>query len=214
MTIKLSGSEDLRTRMLHGEREALAELFAEHRDRLWRIVHFRLDSRLAARVDPDDVLQDAFLDASLRLSHYTEQKQFSPFVWLRMIVGQTLIDIHRRHLHAQQRDVRREATAVKCGFPQATSVSLTACLMASMTSPSQQVMRTEQGKRLRESIESMDPMDREVLALRHFEELSNKEVAEVLGIQQKAASIRYVRAISRLKRALETLPAFSESVAF
>ena len=196
----------IRDRLLAGDRQALAELFDQHRERLWRIVYFRLDNRMAGRVDPDDVLQDAFLDASLRLSHYSEQKQFSPFVWLRMIVGQTLIDVHRRHLVAQQRDASREAAHHMNGFPNATSVSLTACLLGQLTSPSQTVMRSERTDKLREAIESLEPIDQEVLALRHFEELSNKEVAEVLGIEQKAASIRYVRAVSRLKDVLKETP--------
>ena len=204
--------EVIRERMLGGDRQALAELFDQQRERLWRIVYFRLDSRIAARVDPDDVLQDAFLEASLRLPHYSNQKQFSPFVWLRMIVGQTLIDVHRRHLMAQQRDASREVSPHYNGFPNATSASLTACLLGRATSPSQTVMRSERADKLRTAIESLEAIDQEVLALRHFEELTNKEIAEVLGIEQKAASIRYVRAIARLKDLLSETPVFFDAI--
>ncbi|MEO1856810.1 MAG: hypothetical protein ABGY95_05520 [Rubritalea sp.] len=110
-------ADNIRERLLHGERDALAKLFSNHRERLWRIVYFRLDARMAARVDPDDILQDAYLDASLRLPHYSEQIQYSPFVWLRMIVGQTLVDTHRRHLVAQRRDASRETPKQIYGFP-------------------------------------------------------------------------------------------------
>lgn len=192
--------------LLAGRREALAELFDDCRERLWRIVYFRLDPRLKSRVDPDDILQDAYLDAATRLPHYNSEKQFSPFVWLRMIVGQTLVDAHRRHLGTQQRDASRETKAPTNGFPNATAFSLTACLLGDLTSPSQSVMRAERAEKLRGIIESMSESDQETLALRHFEELSNSEIAGVLGVSSKAASIRYVRAIERLKTLLSEVP--------
>jgi RNA polymerase sigma-70 factor (ECF subfamily) len=120
--------------------------------------------------------------------------------------GDTMIDAHRRHLVARQRDANREAATHVNGFSDAASVSLTACLLGHLTSPSQTMMRSERTDKLREAIKSLEPIDQEVLALRHFEELTNKEVAEVLGTSQKAASIRYVRAIARLKDVLSELP--------
>lgn len=199
-------SEKFRERLINGDQEALAELFAQQRQRLSRIVHFRIDKRILGRVDPEDILQDAFVDASKRLAHYSEQKKFSPFVWIRMMVGQTLIDVHRRHLAAQQRDAGREISIDRNPFPQSTSVCIADFLSAHITTPSMIVGRKEQQVKLHEAVESMDEIDREVLALRHFEELSNKEVAEVLAITQKTASIRYVRAIARLKTVLADVP--------
>ena len=203
---------DLQQRLAAGEQQALVEAFALHRQRLWQIVHFRMDARMAARIDADDVLQDAFLDATLRLKHFGNQETFSPFVWLRMIVGQTLIDAHRRHIGAQQRDARREAKSPGQAFPNSTALSIANFLSARMTSPSQTLSRSEQNEKLRTAIESMQPLDSEVLAMRHFEELSNTEVAEVLGIEQKAASIRYVRALGRLKKMLEDHPDFNDLI--
>ena len=127
-----------------------------------------------------------------------------------LIVGQTLVDVHRRHLGVQMRDAGREVSLHGAGHPQATSMSLAACLLGQVTSPSQAAVRAEMSAQLEAALESMDPIDREVLALRHFEELTNSEVAEVLTIQQKAASIRYVRAIKRLKAVLSQLPGFAE----
>jgi len=203
-------SEDLARRLKCGDREALAALFSEHRERLWRMIHFRMDRRLLGRVDADDVLQDAFLAAADRLPHYRDESSYSPFVWLRMVVLQTLTDMHRHHLGAQMRDVDREVD-LRCGhYPLSTTASLAALLVGNLTSPSQAAARAEILDQVERVIAAMDPLDREVLALRHFEELGNSEVAEVLGIQQKAASIRYVRALKRLRGILSQMPGLFE----
>lgn len=210
MSNAADGSDELAVRLKRGDREALAELFASHQARLWRMVDFRIDRRLLGRVDPDDVLQEAYLAAAQRLVHYANEGSPSPFVWLRMIVMQTLIDVHRHHLGTQMRDADREVP--RCGWhsPQTTSASLAAFLVGRFTSPSQAAARAEALEQVERAIGEMDRLDQEVLALRHFEELSNSEVAEVLGIQQKAASIRYVRALRRLKDILSQLPGFDE----
>ncbi|MBN1344733.1 MAG: sigma-70 family RNA polymerase sigma factor [Phycisphaerae bacterium] len=200
--------DDLLIRMKDGDEQALAELFSMHRDRLWRMVHFRLDHRLRGRVDADDVLQEAYLEAAKRVEHFVDDSTTSFFVWLRMVVSQTLIDVHRRHLGAKMRDAGREVPIHGPRYPQATTVSLAIRLMGHLTSPSQAAMREEMYSRLEATLDEMDPIDREVLALRHFEELTNSEVAEVLGIQQKAASIRYIRAVKRLKDILSQMPGF------
>lgn len=204
----VSGDADLRGRLRRGDPEALAELFSRHRQRLWRIVKFRLHRRLSDRIDPDDVLQEGYLAADARMAHYDADSGLSPFVWLRMIVNQTLVDIHRRHLGAKMRDAGREVAIHGCRYPQATSASLAVQLAGSLTSPSRAAIRAERFSAIQQAIESMDALDREVLALRHFEELTNAEIAEVLGIQEKAASIRYVRAIRRLKAILAEVPGF------
>ena len=207
---RIKDPESIQERMLNGDRCALAESFAEHRTRLWRIVYYRLDGSMNARIDPDDILQDAFLDASLRLPHYSEQKQFSPFVWLRLIVTQTLYDARRRHLGTQQRTVFREVTLNNTSALQSTSPSFADCLIAQLTSPSVAAIRSELADQLRAAIDRLDANDQEVISLRHFEELTNIEVAEVLGIEQKAASIRYVRAVMRLKKCLADVPGMAD----
>ena len=199
-------SDESLDRLKRGDEQVLAELFSRHRERLWRMVHFRLDPRLHGRVDADDVLQEAYLDAAKRVQHFTDDSSTSFFIWLRLIVSQTLVDVHRRHLGAQMRDAGREIPIHGCRSPQATSVTLTLHLLGHLTSPSQAAVRAEAAGRVEDAFERMDPIDREVLALRHFEELTNSEVAEVLGIQQKAASIRYVRALRRLKTVLSQAP--------
>jgi len=198
--------EDLLERLKRGDNQAVADFFSLHRERLWQIVRFRLDRRLASRVDVDDVLQEVYLDATRRLRHYVEDPSVSFFVWLRTIVGQTMIDLHRRHLGAEMRDANREVSIHGTRYPQATSVSLVIHLMADISSPSRVAVRKELTNEVEQAIEGMDPIDREVLALRHFEELTNSEVSEVLDITQSAASVRYMRAIARLKRILAEVP--------
>lgn len=201
--------ELLRERLTAGDEAALAEAFSLHRDRLWRMIRFRMDARLLSRVDADDILQEAYLAASQRVEHYLKKPDTSLFVWLRQIAGQTLIDVHRRHIGAKMRDAGREVS-MHARMPQATSISLAAQLLGRLTSPSQAALRDELAIQLEEALAQMEPIDQEILALRHFEELSNREVAEVLNIQQKAASIRYVRAIARLKNVLSQIPGFEE----
>lgn len=201
---------DLLRRVKEGDQQALADLFSLHRDRLWRIINFRLDSRLLGRVDADDILQEAYLAAAQRIEHYLDDSTQTFFIWLRLISNQTLIDVHRRHLGAKMRDASREMS-IHAHYAQATSMSIASQLLGNFTSPSQVAMRDEVAAQLDKAIESMEPIDREVLALRHFEELSNSEVAEVLEIQQKAASIRYVRALKRLKDVVNKIPGFDDN---
>jgi RNA polymerase sigma-70 factor, ECF subfamily len=200
------GMEELERRLRGGDTQALAELFSRERERLWRVIHFRMAEPLRGRLEPDDVLQEAFLAASQRLKHYAESPATSPFIWLRMIVNQTLIDLHRQHLGAQKRDAAREVSLDSPPCAQATSASVAIQLIGAFTTPSGAAARADVLGLVQAAIEQMDPVDREVLALRHFEELTNSEVAEALGIEQKAASIRYVRALRRLKEILAQVP--------
>jgi RNA polymerase sigma-70 factor (ECF subfamily) len=201
-----SGIADLLARVRAGDQPALAELYAKHRDKLRRMVQLRLDHRLAGRVSPSDVLQEAYIDAVKRIDHYFEKPDQPFFGWLRLIVAQRLADVHREHL-AQKRNVGHEVPIDRAA-PGADSACLAACLLASGTSPSNAAARTESFGKLEGALEQMDTLDREVLALRHFEELSNTETADLLGIQPAAASKRYVRALARLKQILETIPGF------
>ena len=191
---------------LHTEGEqVLADAFAGNRERFWYLVTFRMDQRIAARVDADDVLQEAYVAATKRLQHYLRQPDYSLFVWLRMIVSQTLIDVHRRHLGTEMRSAGREISLGGPKFPQSTSVYLAGQIAGHQTSPSGAAIRDEASAALAEAIENMSDLDQETIALRHFEGLTNSEAAEVLGISPTAASNRYVRALERLKEILERL---------
>ncbi len=198
-------AEELVNRVMHGDREALGILFAMHRDRLWRIVKFRLDHRLVGRIDADDVLQEAYLAAEQRLEHFLSDSPQGFFIWLRLIVNQTLIDLHRRHLGTKARDASREK-AMHAWSSESTSFSLSFHLLGHLTSPSQAMAKAELAEQLDLALKTMGDLDREVLALRHFEELTNGETARVLGITEQAASVRYVRALNRLRTVLTSVP--------
>jgi len=198
-----SAQDDLQTRLRAGDSQALADLFDAHRGRLWRMANFRMDERLRGRVSPDDIVQETYLAAAKRIEHYAEMRTASPFVWVRMVMHQTLIDVHRRHLGAKMRDAARDVSLNRRRHTQTTVASLAIHLVGDITSPSAAAGRAELLEVVRGAIESMDSIDREVLALRHFEELTNAEVAEELEIQPKAASIRYVRALQRLRTILD-----------
>jgi RNA polymerase sigma-70 factor (ECF subfamily) len=173
------------------------------------MIELRLDPRLGARVGASDVLQEAYVDALKRHGHFFERTGVSFYVWLRLIVNQSLIDTHRRHLGAKMRDAGNEQPPAG-HWAAATSVSLARHLVAQMQSPSAVMRQEETLAQVQAALESLEPLDREVLTLRHFEELGNNEVAELLGLQKAAASNRYVRALGRLREALAKVPGFFE----
>lgn len=194
-----------------GEEAAMAELFDLHRDRLRRMVRLRMDRRLQGRVDPSDVLQDAYLDLAQKLPDYTKRPPMPFFLWLRLVVGERLLRVHRQHLGAAMRDAGREISLHQGSVPQASSASLAAQLLGRITSASRASARAEMQRLLQETLNGMEPIDREVIALRHFEDLSNDEVAEVLGLSKAAASKRYVRAMLRLKVIAGSTPGLADS---
>src|SRR5262245_45068861 len=208
MTAPETDEADLLRRAMVGDQQALARLFAGYRDRLRQMVRLRLDRRLSGRIDTSDVLQDAYLDVARRFPEYAASPTVPFYLWLRSLTGQRLVDLHRHHLGAGMRDAGREVSLYRGALPAASSASLAQQLLAGLTSPTQAAVRAEMQLRLQEALNSMDPIDREVVVLRHFEELSNVEAAEVLGIETAAASKRYIRALRRLKTILDAVPGF------
>ncbi|MDB5389545.1 MAG: polymerase subunit sigma [Planctomycetaceae bacterium] len=198
--------QPLLDRLGRGETEVMGELFVHFQERLWRMVDLRLDRRLGGRVSASDVVQETYIDAQKRVQHFLAKPDMPFFVWLRLVASQRLIDVHRQHLGAQMRDAGQEVSLVGAGQFAATSICLVARLAGDDTSPSRAAIRGEVAEQIEAILNSMEPIDREVLALRHFEELSNQEVAEILGIDKGAASKRYIRALDRLKDVLEKLP--------
>jgi RNA polymerase sigma-70 factor (ECF subfamily) len=198
----------LLVRAAGGDQDALRELFSRHRDRLKRMVHLRISRRLAGRVDDSDVLQEAFLECARGLDEYLKAPALPFFLWLRHMTGLKLAEVHRRHLGTQLRDADREVTLHRGGLPMADSVSLAAQLLGTLTTPSQAAIKAETRIYVQEALNSMDPIDREVLALKHFEQLSTTEIAEVLGLSKAGAGSRYLRAIKRLRDILSRIPGF------
>ena len=190
----------------HGDDGAFEQLMSAHRARLKQMVALRLDRRLQGRVDPSDVIQESFIDAARRLPEYARNPSMPFFLWLRFLTGQRLMEQHRRHLGAKARDAGREISLYQGAFPETTTAHLAAHLLGKLSSPSQAAIRIEQKIRLQEALDLLEPIDREILALRHFEQLTNGEAAEVLGLDKSAASKRYARALIRLKDVLLTMP--------
>jgi RNA polymerase sigma-70 factor, ECF subfamily len=197
--------ERLTERLQAGDADAAAELFAAYRDRLKRMIRLRLDGRLRGRLDDSDVLQEAFLDIQRKADEFAS-RGMTAYLWMRLITAERLLVLHRHHLGAQMRDAGQEVSLRHGGSPAATTHSLANFLLGRLTSPTQAAIRAEQQLRLQEALNGMDPIDREILALRHFEELSNAESAAVLGLTKQAASNRYIRALKRLKEILSSLP--------
>jgi RNA polymerase sigma-70 factor (ECF subfamily) len=189
-----------------GDPEGLEGLLGRHRARLRRMIKLRLDRRLQGRIDPSDVVQEAYLEVSRRLAEYLRDPAIPFFLWLRLVAGQKLALVHRQHLGVQSRDAGREVSLYRGALPEATSAALAARLIGRHTSPSQAAVKAELKIRLQEALNGMEDLDREVLALRHFEQLTNVEAARVLGISESAACNRYIRALGRLKKILTGPP--------
>lgn len=187
------------------EVQILAEALERQRPILRRSVQLRMDPQLLGRLDPSDVLQEAFLDASRRFAEYLTSPSVPLSLWLRSLTLQRLVDLHRQHLGAKKRDVGREVSGGVFDVPETSAIGLANLLVDSTRSPTSEVIHREKCRRVREAVESLAPLDREVLAMRHFEELSNSDVARILQISVTAASNRYVRAVSRLKEVLDSL---------
>ena len=200
--------EALLQRLRAGDQQALGELYSHYHPQLRRMVELRLDPRLHGRVNASDVLQEAYIDAVQRYAHFFEKPDLSFYVWLRIVVNQSLIGVHRRHLGAKMRSAGAEVSLNAQPASCAMSACLARQLISQMESPSQHVRQAEMLSQVEAALDSLDPLDREILTMRHFEELSNTEVAQLLGLQKSAASNRYVRALARLKEALARFPGF------
>jgi RNA polymerase sigma-70 factor (ECF subfamily) len=200
-------TEALLARAAAGDRVAWGALLSAHQEKLGRMVAFRMDPRLRGRVDAADVVQDAFVEAAAhRDDYFRASAPAALFLWLRGVVSNKLLEVHRHHLGTRMRDARRELPLNAPPNPDDTSAALCAHLTAGLTRPSVAAVRGEVKTRLAAALDAMDPTDREVLALRHFEQLSNAEAAQVLGIQERAAAKRYLRALQRLKEILSAMP--------
>jgi RNA polymerase sigma-70 factor (ECF subfamily) len=206
MTDEPPKTELLLARAEDGDGAAWGALLTAEQDRLVRMVAFRMDPRLRGRIDAADVVQEAFVAASANREIYFRERTVPLFLWLRGVVTNKLLELHRHHLGTLMRDAKRERPLDAPRRSDDTSAALCAHLTAGLTRPSVAAVRDEVKARLVEALEGMDPTDREVLAMRHFEQLSNMEAAQVLGIEERAAAKRYLRALARLKDILSEMP--------
>jgi RNA polymerase sigma-70 factor (ECF subfamily) len=170
------------------------------------MVSLRLDPRVQRRIDASDIVQEAYLEVSQKLDDYLRDPKLPFHLWLRLVTGQKLALAHRQHLGVKARDAGREISLHRGAYPAASSAALAARLMGKLTTPSQAALKAELRLRIQEALNSMDAIDREVLTLRHFEQLTNAETALVLGIKEPAACNRYFRALERLRGILGSAP--------
>lgn len=204
--------EGLLAKVAQHDEAATSQLLDRYRSRLKRMVRLRLDPQISRRFDESDVVQDALLDATAKINDFAESPDVPFYLWLRQITLFKILEMHRRHLTAERRDVRREIPLLDSRNPNelpASSIMLAEELAGNLTSPSQTVVKSEFRRQLTESLEDMDPIDREVLMLRHFEQLTTEETAEVLGLSRSGAGTRYMRALDRLRNVLRKYPDFT-----
>jgi RNA polymerase sigma-70 factor (ECF subfamily) len=199
-------TDRLLRRAAEGDQVSLGALLTRHEERLRRLVAFRLDPRLKGRIGTSDVLQEVYLAAARCLAAYLRDPAMPFYLWLRGIAGNKLLELHRNHLGTPMRDARREVPLDRGGMPGASSAALAAQLLGHSTRPSEAAIRAELKARLQTALDEMEETDREVLALRHFEHLTNAESAQVLGIKETAAGKRYLRALERLRDILADAP--------
>jgi RNA polymerase sigma-70 factor (ECF subfamily) len=197
MTDESAEARQLFSRLRAGEPEAMAALFDHYGPRLRRLVCLRLDRRLAARLDPSDVLQEVYLDMAGQIHGYLRQPRVSFYVWLRGLTWERLLKLQRRHLGAACRSARQEQA-----LPPDSSDALAQQLLAPGPSPSEDVLREELRRRVQDALARLGGEDREVILMRDFEGLSNGEVAQALGLTPSGATMRYGRALFRLKELL------------
>jgi RNA polymerase sigma-70 factor (ECF subfamily) len=193
---------DLLKQVAQGQSEAVERLLAVHREPLRRMVALRLDPALAARLDASDVVQDVLLEAHRRLSDYLRNPTMPFSLWLRHIAKDHLIDAHRRHRLAQRRSLDREQPLAPARLDDQSSFELAGQLLDQEATPASAAIQHELQKRLDRAIAELDEEDREIILMRHGEQLSNQEVAAVLDLSEAAASMRYLRAVRRLRASL------------
>jgi RNA polymerase sigma-70 factor (ECF subfamily) len=210
MTANSNTTELLLARIRGNEPQALPELLARHRERLRKMVRLRLDRHIRGQYSSSAILDDVFQEAGRQVNEYLANPTLPFFLWLRLLTGQAIQAIHARHgLGAEE--AGQEVSLYRGALPEANSVSLAAQLLGHMTQAGEAAARAEMQIRLQEALNSMDPTDREVLTLCHFEELTHEEAALVLGLDKATATRHYLRAFRRLKDILNSIPGFRQS---
>ena len=184
----------------------LADLFLGHRDRLEAMIRLRIDPRLRPRVSTSDVLQESYLEAQKRLDEYIGAGTMPFYLWLRRVTALKLIELQRHHLATEKRAAGKEIPIEHVATLHATSEGMAVSLLAQGPSPSEEAVQVELKAALEAAFERMEPIDRDVIALRHFERLTAPETAEVLGIKEEAAQKRYLRALKKMRAILATVP--------
>ncbi len=196
------------SRAAQGDSDALASLMERYSDRLKRMVGLRMDRRLRGRVGASDIVQEALIEAERRLKEYERNPPMGFLLWLRSLTADRMLNAHRTHLGTKKRDAAQEVSLYRRPMPEACSMSLAQTLLGQMTSPTRAIARAETQLMVQEILNRMEPIDREILILKYFEQLTTSEAACELGIPRSTAGKRYISALRRLKQALVAIPGF------
>jgi RNA polymerase sigma-70 factor (ECF subfamily) len=200
-----SETQQLLKRAVDGDPQAVNGLLERHREALSRMVGLRMDPALGRRLDASDIVQDVLVDANRRLPGYLKAPQLPFHLWLRQIAKDRLIDAHRRHRAAARRSLDRERSLAPA-YDDQSAIDLLAQLQDREATPCAAAARAEMRSRFDAAIARLDETDREVILMRHFEQLSNQEVAQALGLSDAAAGMRYLRALRRLRAMFDEVP--------
>ncbi|HLW65756.1 MAG TPA: sigma-70 family RNA polymerase sigma factor [Gemmataceae bacterium] len=194
--------QDLLAQAGQGRPQAEDELLALFREPLRRAVELRLDPQLARREDASDIVQKVLFDAHRRLAEYLKDPRMPFHLWLRQMAQDRIIDTYRRHKEAARRSIDHEQPQRPPAWTSQSSVQLLGQLMDRERTPASAVLQQELQQKLQAVLKTLDDMDREVILMRYYEQLSNQEIAAALGLTEAAASMRHLRALRRLKEAL------------
>lgn len=186
----------------NGTSGAVDKLLGEFREPLRKVIGLRLDPAVARRVDASDIVQDVLVEANQRLTEYLKKPDMPFHLWLRHLAQDRIIDTHRRHRLAQRRSVDREQPIARPAWADESSVSLVAQLIDTERTPTSEAIQLELQRKLNDAIDKLSDDDREIILMRHHEALSNQEVAHALQLTEAAASMRYLRALRRLRLVL------------
>jgi RNA polymerase sigma-70 factor (ECF subfamily) len=195
-------TQELLANAKQGSEEAVGKLMSRHRAALRRLVQMRLDKKIQRRVDVSDIVQDVLMEANRRLSTYLKEPKMPFHLWLRHMARDRIIDAHRRHRISAKRSVDREKPLVSTSNIDRSTMELAAQLCDPNITPAAAATMRELARRFEAAINELEERDREVLMMRHFEHLSNQEVALALQLTEPAASMRYLRALRRLRNLL------------
>lgn len=203
-------TEELLAGAKDGNNDAVERLLDRHRDSLRRMIGMRLDKKITRRVDVSDVVQDVLVEANRRLQDYLANPVMAFHLWIRQIAKDRIIDAHRRHRVSAKRSIDREQPLVAQGAVDRSTIELAGQLCDPELTPAAAATQHEMALHVQGAIELLDDRDREIILMRHYEQLTNQEIAESLSLTEPAASMRYLRALKRLRKKLDGQPDFAE----
>lgn len=195
-----------------GEPVAVDQLLDRHRDSLRRMIQLRLDQRIMQRVDVSDVIQDVLIEANRRLTDYLANPVIPFHLWIRQIAKDRIIDAHRRHRVSAKRSIDREQPQPGKGPPDQSTMELANQFRDAALTPAAAATQRELAQQIEAAVHQLKDQDREIILMRHYEQLNNQDIATALGLTEPAASMRYLRALKRLREIIESQPEVNEEL--